>query len=166
MKTAKTLLAALAVLAVYACAPAPAPTEMATAGTPADEQAIRDLMERVETAWNNRDVAAMVATVAEDWQGISPDGKHTVGRAAYQENMTADFAMERPEGMALSIDVGYIQWHGADVAAIGGTFSVSGVPEGAPRTGSWLSVVTRSGDAWLSNNGLVATLMPEPAGGN
>jgi len=166
MKTAKTLLAALAVLTVYACAPAPAPTEMAMAGTPADEQAIRDAMDRVETAWNNKDVAALTATVTEDWQGISPDGRHTVGRAAYEETLTTEFAMERPEGMALSIDVGYIQWHGADVAAVGGTYSVSGLPEGAPSTGSWLSVMTRSGDQWLSSNSLVASQVPEPTGGN
>jgi hypothetical protein len=147
MKTAKTLVAALVVLAVYACAPAPAPTEMATAGTPADEQAIRDLMERVETAWNTKDAAAM-------------------RRAAYEENLKSEFAEERPEGMALSIEVGYIQWHGADVAAVGGTYSVSGLPEGVPSTGSWLSVVERSGGQWQSSNGLVARFVPETGGGN
>jgi uncharacterized protein (TIGR02246 family) len=166
MKTAKTLVAALVVLAVYACAPAPAPTEMATAGTPADEQAIRDLMERVETAWNTKDAAAMSMTVTDDWQGISPDGKHTMGRAAYEENLKTEFAEERPEGMALSIEVGYIQWHGADVAAVGGTYSVSGLPEGVPSTGSWLSVVERSGGQWQSSNGLVARFVPETGGGN
>jgi len=166
MKTAKTLAAALAVLAVYACAPAPAPTEMATAGTPADEQAIRDQMERIETAWNTKDAAAMAMTITDDWQGISPDGRHTVGRAAYEENLKTEFAMERPEGMALSIEVGYIQWHGADVAAVGGTYSVSGLPEGTPNTGAWLSVMVRSGGQWLGSNGLVAQFVPDTAGGN
>ncbi len=166
MRFTKTLLAAVAVLAVYACAPAPAPTEMATAGTPADEQAIRDQMERIETAWNAKDVAAMTATITDDWQGISPDGKHTVGRAAYEQNLTTEFAMERPEGMALSIEVGYIHWHGANIATVGGTYSVSGLPDGTTPTGSWMSVLTRSGDQWLSANGLVAAFVPEEGGGN
>lgn len=166
MKTAKTLVAALAVLAVYACAPPPATTEMATAGTPADEQAIRDLFERVEAAWNAKDGAGMLATMAEDVQFISAEGEHIVGRAAYEEMMTREFAMERPEGMSLSIEVGYIQWHGADVAAVGGTWSVSGLPEGVPSTGAWMNVVTLHDGQWLGTNSLVATRPAEMAGGN
>lgn len=165
MKAAKKMLAVAAVLAVYGCAQPPAPEPMAMAGTPADEQAIRDVIERVETAWNAKDAAGMAALVTEDYNGISPEGRHTVGRADYEANAQAEFAQERPEGMALAIEVGYLQWHGADTAAVGGTWTVTGVPDETP-TGSWLSVVKRSGDQWLMSNGLVAMHVPEPAGGN
>ena len=162
MKAAKKLLAVAAVLAVYGCAQPPAPEPMAMAGTPADEQAIRDVIERVETAWNAKDAAGMTALVTEDYNGISPDGKHTAGRAAYEANAQAEFAQERPEGMALAIEVGYLQWHGADTAAVGGTWSVTGLP--MEEKGSWIVVVKRTGDQWLMSNGLVAMFVPEPAG--
>jgi uncharacterized protein (TIGR02246 family) len=162
MKAAKKLLAVAAVLAVYGCAQPPAPEPMAMAGTPADEQAIRDVIERVETAWNAKDAAGMAALVTEDYNGISPDGKHTAGRAAYEANAQAEFAQERPEGMALAIEVGYLQWHGADTAAVGGTWSVTGLP--MEEKGSWIVVVKRTGDQWLMSNGLVAMFVPEPAG--
>ncbi len=164
MKTAKAFLAVATMAAIAACAPAPAP--MAMAGTPADEQAVRDFFERVETAWNSKDAAAMTAMVTEDYNGVSADGEHTMGRAAYGESVTTDFAGARPEGMMLSIDTSYVQWHTADVATVGGPWSVSGLPEGAPSTGSWMCVVERSGDQWLMSNGLVANFVPPPSGGN
>jgi uncharacterized protein (TIGR02246 family) len=162
MKAAKKLLAVAAVLAVYGCAQPPAPEPMAMAGTPADEQAIRDMIERVETAWNAKDAATMTSLVTEDYNGISPEGRHTVGRADYEANAQAEFAQERPEGMALAIEVGYLQWHGADTAAVGGTWSVTGLP--MEEKGSWIVVVKRTGDQWLMSNGLVAMFVPEPAG--
>lgn len=164
MNTAKALLAVVTMAAIAACAPAPAP--MAMTGTPADEQAIRDLFERVETAWNTKDAAAMTAMVTEDYNSVSPDGEHTMGRAAYGESTAAEFAGERPEGMMLSVDTAYVHWHTADVATVGGPWSVSGLPEGAPSTGSWMCVVKRTGDQWLMSNGLVASFMPNSAGGN
>jgi uncharacterized protein (TIGR02246 family) len=162
MKAAKNLLALVAVLAVYGCAQPPAPEPMAMAGTPADEQAIRDMIERVETAWNAKDAATMASLVTEDYNAINPEGRHTMGRAAYEANTQAEFAAERPEGMALSVDTGYVQWHGADAAAVGGTWTVTGVP--MEQKGSWMAVVKRSGDQWQMSNGLVATFVPEPAG--
>ncbi|HUF47848.1 MAG TPA: SgcJ/EcaC family oxidoreductase [Vicinamibacterales bacterium] len=166
MKSATTLLALVMTVAIAACAP-PAVPPAPMAGTPADEQAIRDLMQRISTAWNAKDAAAMVAMVTDDYQAINPEGRHTQGKAAYEATTTTEFEAPRPEGMALSIDTGYVQWHSADVAAVGGTWSVTGLPAGTPGTnGSWIVVVKRSGDQWLMSNGLVATFVPPPAGGN
>ena len=167
MRTSATGLVALAfAVAIAACAPPPAPPAP-TAGTPADEQAIRAMIDRVETAWNAKDTAAMVATVTDDYQGIAPDGRHTQGKAAYEANTKMEFEGARPEGMMLGIETGYVQWHSADAAAVGGTWTVSGLPAGTPgEKGSWMVVVRRSGDQWLMSNGLVATFMAPPAGGN
>lgn len=160
------VLAFCAIVAVAACAPPP-PPPAPTTGTPADEQAIRDMVERIEVAWNAKDTAALVAMTAEDYQGISPEGRHTQGRAAYEANTKMEFEGPRPEGLALSIDTGYVQWHSADVAAVGGKWNVTGLPAGSPgTTGSWMIVVKRVGGQWMTSNGLVATFTPPPAGGN
>jgi uncharacterized protein (TIGR02246 family) len=134
-------------------------------GTPADEQAIRDIVERVEAGWNAKDVAGLVAMVTEDYQGLSADGKMTNGRAGYEANLKTEFEMARPEGFALSLETGYVDWHGATTAAVGGTFAVAGLPAGMPNTGSWLCVFSRAGDQWLISNALVADFVPPPATG-
>lgn len=166
MRRVTTLLTLATVFVIAACAPPPAPPAPTT-GTPADEQAIRDTIERIEVAWNAKDTAAMVAMVTDDYQAISPDGRHTQGKAAYETSTKTEFEGPRPEGMALAIDTGYVQWHSVDAAAVGGTWTVSGLPAGTPGDkGSWIVVVKRTGGQWLMSNGLVATFTPPPAGGN
>jgi uncharacterized protein (TIGR02246 family) len=166
MRSAKILVASAAIVAIGACAPA-APPEPAMP-TDADRQALTDLMARVETAYNAMDTAGMLATITDDYTSISSDGTRTEGKAAYEANMAEEFAGERPEGFSLSIDVGYIQFIGADAASVGGTWSVAGVPEGMPNSGSYLVVAVRSGDMWLTRNTVVAQYTPEPMdeGGN
>jgi hypothetical protein len=159
MRSAKILTAAVAIFLFQACAPAPAPEPAQP--TDADRQALVDLMTAVETAYNAQDVAGMLATVADDYQGIGPDGTHTQGKAAYEANLVEEFAEPWPEGFALSIETGYVHFHGADAATVGGTYSVAGLPEGAPNTGSWIVVGTRVGEQWLTSNALVATFVPE-----
>ena len=166
MRSAKILVASAATVALGACAPA-APPEPAMP-TDADRQALTDLMERVETAYNAMDTAGMLATIADDYLAISSDGTRIEGRAAYEAQMAEEFAGERPEGFSLSIETGYIQFIGADAASVGGTWSVTGVPEGAPNSGSYLVVAVRSGDTWLTRNVVVSQYVPEPMaeGGN
>lgn len=162
MKMTRALGVVAAVVAVQACATAAPP--MAMSGSSDDEQAILAMVESIETAWNAKDVAAMTGMIAADYHGLSSEGTLTSGLAAYEAMLTEDFAEERPEGMMLSLEPGYLHWHGADTASVGGTWSVSGLPAGAPGSnGSHLLVVTRQDDAnWKISNVLVSQFVPEP----
>jgi len=160
MQNAKILVAAVAIFALGACAPAPAPAPAEP--TDADRQALMDLMATVATAYNAQDVAGMGATVTDDYNGLSPDGTRIEGKAAYEAQLATEFAEPFPEGFVLSIEVGYTQFHGADAATVGGMYSVAGLPEGAPNSGSYMVLAVRSGDQWLTKNALVAAFVPEP----
>lgn len=149
-----------ALVALSACTPAAEPPPMA--GTPADEDAIRTMIQDVANAWNNMDAAALAAMVTEDYEGINAEGTHIQGRAGYRAQLDTEFAEERPEGFALSLSTGYIDWKNGDVASVGGTYQLAGLPEGMPNTGSWLVVFERGDTGLLMSNALVAAYVPPP----
>ena len=56
-------------------------------GTPADEQAIRDVEARWEAAWNRHDVAGMASTYAPDADAINLAGEWFKGRDAFEQSL-------------------------------------------------------------------------------
>lgn len=161
MMRLRTLAAVCGVVALSACTAAPVEEPVPMAGDTADQAAIEAVMQSVATAWNAKDAAALAAMVTDDYHAIGPDGEHVMGRAGYQADLEAEFAEERPEGFTLTLETGYIDWHSYDLAAVGGTYMVAGLPEGMPNSGSWLVNVERSDTGWLMSNGLVSQFVPE-----
>jgi uncharacterized protein (TIGR02246 family) len=158
MRSLRILTIAAAAIALYGCAQ---PAPVATTGTAADEQTIRDNIEKYVAAWNKADVATMAGSVTDDYQEINPDGQHVKGRAAYQQMLEKNVAA-RPAGLTLKAPTGYVHWLKADVASVGGTWSIAGLPAGAPASGSWFVTFLKQGDQWKMSNGLVADFMPPP----
>jgi uncharacterized protein (TIGR02246 family) len=157
MKRIGTLVAALAFIAAYGCAaPAdPVPTE----GSAADEAAIEAGVQSYVAAYNAKDAAAVAAHQTEDYNTITAAGVHIQGRAGYQAHIEEVLAV-LPEGVMLSLETGYIQWHSADLATVGGTYHLVGLPEGVSNSGSWMVSMVRSDTGWLARNGLVAAFQP------
>jgi uncharacterized protein (TIGR02246 family) len=75
----------LAILA-FALILAPAAL-LAQGGSPADEQAIRDIEAQWEAAWNQHDVAAMARNYAPDSDAINLAGEWFKGRAVFVKSL-------------------------------------------------------------------------------
>jgi hypothetical protein len=69
----------------------------------------------------------------------------------------------------MSIETTFVQWQSANVASVGGTFTMAGLPEdappGMPSRGSFLVVVKRDATGWKVMNGLGSPYIPEPTEG-
>ena len=166
--SSRWLLAVVAAVTLSACA-APAPPPMPMQGTPEDDTAVRALVDRYVAAFNANDAAAMAAMVSEDYETVGPDGTHITGRAAYQQMCEAGVADRQAAGMTLTLagTTSYVKWIDANHAVVGGTFTVSGVPAGAPTSGSWMAVAMKGGAGdWQLMSSLAADLMPMPGGGD
>jgi uncharacterized protein (TIGR02246 family) len=153
-KTATWLLGA-ALCTAYACAPAPAPMQ----GTAEDEAAIRAIPGKYTTAFNANDTATMASLVAEDFENVTAAGTHTQGRAAFRQLEERSLTERAVSGLTLTLSAPstYLNWIDARHAVMGGTWSMSGVPAGAPDKGAWMVVVEKSADGqWLMTNSLVA----------
>jgi len=156
--------AALCVLALAACAPAP-PAAPST-GTPADEAAIRSFNTAYADAWNKADVPALVSFVTDDYDGVTPDGKVIKGKAAVEAMEKESAAGRAGIPLKLAIETSYVRFTSATAAATGGTWTVSGAPPGAPgpTKGAWSSTMVKAADgSWKVATALVADYMPPPA---
>lgn len=60
--------------------------------SPADENAIRGHVDEFVAAWNKGDAKAIAQLATEDIEEVSPDGRHTKGRAAYEKGLANWFA--------------------------------------------------------------------------
>jgi len=148
-----TLLATLAVVALPACSPsAPAAT-----GSPADEQAIRDMANQYAAAYGKRDTTALGALVSDDYEAVEPTGQHTQGRAAFESTVGKEFAM-MPAGMTMSMTAGttYVRWVNANTAVAGGTWETTPAMPGMPNKGSWMAVVAKKDGSWKMMSALGA----------
>jgi uncharacterized protein (TIGR02246 family) len=155
------LLAAIAMSAAACASPPPA-----TEGTPDDEVAIRGLAGKYSAAFNANDAAAMAQLVSEDFENISADGAHTKGRAAFQKMEEQGIADRQGAGLKLTLaaTTGYVRWIDAGHAVAGGTYTMAGLPPGAPDKGSWIIVVNKGADGrWVMTNSLVSEFVAPPA---
>ena len=143
-----------------ACAPAPP----AARGTADDEVALRGLAAKYSATFNSNDAAALAQMVSEDFESIGADGVHTKGRAAFQQQEQTGIKDRQSAGLkvTLSAATGYVTWLDANHAVVGGTYSMGGLPPGAPDKGSWIVATKKSADGkWLMTNSLVSE-MPAP----
>lgn len=148
-----TLLAALAVFALPSCsAPAPAAT-----GSPADDQAIRDMANKYSAAYTAKDTAALGALVADDYEEVDPAGAHHQGRGAFEAAVGKELAM-MPAGMSMSMTAttDYVRWVDANHAIAGGTWATTPAMPPMPSKGSWMAVVAKQGNDWKMMSALGA----------
>jgi uncharacterized protein (TIGR02246 family) len=151
------------VLALAACAGMEAP---ATAGSAEDEAAIRGVLTQWGAAYSARDAAGIAALVTENYEEVMPDGRHIQGRAALQAAVAEELGMIPAEvSITLTVTTDFLHWIGADAAAAGGSWTVTGAPEGSgPSRGSWLGVLRRDTDGqWRMANGLGSAYVPPAA---
>jgi uncharacterized protein (TIGR02246 family) len=151
-------LACLSVLALAACA---APT----AGSAADETALRAMGGKYADAFNKKDAAALAAMVTDDYQAVSPDGTEVKGKAAFEETEKQSAAGRTGMDLKLSVQTTIVKWAGADHAAIGGTWTMAGIPAGmGGDKGAWSGVAEKGADGqWRLATGMVAQYVPPPA---
>jgi uncharacterized protein (TIGR02246 family) len=151
----------LAVIAVAACAPPPAPAT----GTAADDAAIRAIGPAYADAWNKADVPALLAFSAEDYEGVRPDGTVIKGRAAVESDLKASAAARAGLPLTLSVETTLLKWTSAASATTAGTWTLAGLPPGmGGNKGAWTSTVVKGADGqWRMATGLVAEFVPPPA---
>ena len=149
------------VLTMAACARAQAPAT----GTPEDEAAIRANGPKFAEAWNKGDVAAISAMIRENYHSVGPDGKLIEGREANATVEKESAAQRAGLGLTLSIQTSYIHWVNANNAAVGGTWTLSGLPPGAgAEKGAWMTLTQKATDGqWRIGSALVAEYHPPPA---
>lgn len=147
-------------LMVAACAPPPAPTS----GTAADEAALRGMGAKYADAFNKGDATALAAMVTDDYQAVSADGTAITSKAAF-ETMEKDSATKRTGlPLKLSIETMYVKWAGANVATLGGTWAMAGMPPGmGADKGAWTGMAEKGADGqWKLATGLVAEYVAPP----
>jgi uncharacterized protein (TIGR02246 family) len=161
MKKNLWMLSAVLCLAIAACAqPAPA-----TQGTADDEVTIRGMAAKYAQAFNANDVPALAQMVSDDFESVGADGVHTKGRAAFQQMEEKSVQDRQAAGLRLTLSTAtsYMRWVDPTHAVIGGTYSMAGLPLGAPDKGAWIVVTKKDADGkWLMANSLVAEMAPPP----
>jgi uncharacterized protein (TIGR02246 family) len=136
-----------------------------TAGSSADETALRGMGAKYADAFNKGDSAALAAMVTDDYQVVAPDGTEVKGKAAFEEAEKKSATERTGLGMKLDVKTTYVKWAGADHAAIGGTWTMAGVPAGmGGDKGAWSGLAEKGADRqWRLATGLVAQYVPPPA---
>jgi uncharacterized protein (TIGR02246 family) len=132
--------------------------------TAADSTAIADLGTSFSTAWNAGDAAGLTQLVAEDYYGVEPDGSVVDGRNAYETMATADVTERAGSGMTLAIDPRRTVFLNGTNAVSAGTWTLGGLPAGAPPVkGSYIVVATKGTEGtWLIKSSLAAEFVPPP----
>jgi len=144
-------LACVGVLVLAACS-------AATSGSAADEAALRGMGAKYAAAFNAGDTAALAAMVTDDYEVVGADGTEVKGKAAFEEAEKKSAAQRTGLGLKLDVKTTYVKWMGADHAALGGTWTMAGVPPGmGGDRGAWSGVASKGSDAvWRLATGLVA----------
>jgi uncharacterized protein (TIGR02246 family) len=119
----------------------------AATGTPADEQAIRELGNRYAAAYSARDTSLVSAIIAEDYEEVAPTGQHHRGRAEAMAAAAAEFA-QMPMSMPMTATTDYVRWLSGTAAVAGGTWKMTTPMPGTPTQGSWMAVAVKQGDDW------------------
>jgi uncharacterized protein (TIGR02246 family) len=129
-----------------------------TMGTPADDAAVREMGARYADAFNKGDAAALAGLVTEDFQAVSTDGTMTTGRAAFEDSEKKQAAARVGLPVKLVVTTTFVKWAGATHAAVGGTWTLAGVPAGmGADKGAWSSLAEKGADGqWRLSTALVA----------
>lgn len=146
----RTLDLALAIGALGACAPAPAPPVAAAVQNTAAEEA---KMRADLTAWfehyNSGNADGIAAQYADDAILMPPNAPAATGRTAIRAFMAADTKNTKAAGLTLRNNGVSGVGIAGDLAWMGGTFTVVDPKGAAVDTGKYLSVHRKTNGAWL-----------------
>jgi|SRR5215469_11022204 len=101
-------------LALWILIPAAA---CAQGGTAADENAIRALEVRWESAWNRHDVAAMASTYASDSDAVNLAGEWFQGREAFEKSLE-ELHSEKTKGSVWQTEQTHIRFLTPQIAIV------------------------------------------------
>ena len=130
--------------------------------TTADEEAIAQLDDRFREAWSNRDAKAIAALYTEDASGVGAMGETVSGRMAIEEREAKGFAA-LPEGAQLEFEQLSLRFSRPTIGIADGTWTMSGLPEGAPAEGLYTEVCVKKDGEWLYTAGLSRVPMVRPS---
>ncbi len=159
-----SLFVAALCLAAACAQPAPPPPPPTT-GSAAEEQAIRAMGPKYAELWNKSDVAGLVQRYADDYEGMPPTGTPLRGRGAVEAQLKDEATQRQGASLTLAVTTSYFRWMGPNAAVLGGPWTMTGLPPGAPGDkGSWTTTVARGADGQFRfTSGLVAQFVPPPA---
>src|SRR5262252_9667597 len=110
-----------------------AATADAQLGTPADEAAIRKILDARNAAYNNHDAKALAATYAHDADLVTGTGRVISGRAAIEKNYVEAFA-GLDKNASVRIDSSKVRFITADSAILDMDGVTTGRTDGAIKT--------------------------------
>jgi uncharacterized protein (TIGR02246 family) len=115
-------------------------------GSPADEAAVRALVEQYQRAFNAHDAATAAAVYTDDGVFVDVSGQAYEGRPAIEKEMAGGDPSRQPR---LSLTVGAVRFIKPDVALMRGTSIVEGgdAPPGQG-AGHWAVVCMKVGGQW------------------
>jgi uncharacterized protein (TIGR02246 family) len=116
-------------------------------------------------AFNKGDSAALAAMVTDDYEVVAADGTEVKGKTAFEEAEKKSATERTGMGLRLDVKTTYVKWAGAAHAAIGGTWTMAGIPPGmGGDKGAWTGLAEKGADGqWRLATGLVAQYVPPPA---
>jgi uncharacterized protein (TIGR02246 family) len=125
----------------------------AQAGTSADQQAIRQIETRWETAWNHHDVAAMASLFAPDASVVNLAGEWFKGREEFARSLESLHSGKARESIWQTQDTD-VRFLSSNIAVVHTHFSSHGEhgPDGAPmppRRGILTRVEVKRHGRWL-----------------
>jgi uncharacterized protein (TIGR02246 family) len=116
-------------------------------GTPADEAAIRKILDARNAAYNNHDAKALAATYAPDADLVTGTGRVISGKAAIEKNYRDAFAGV-DKTASVTIDSSTVRFLTADTAILDMDGVTTGRTDGAIRTHATWVYVKRNGE-WM-----------------
>jgi uncharacterized protein (TIGR02246 family) len=116
-------------------------------GTPADEAAIRKILDARNAAYNNHDAKALAATYAPDADLVTGTGRVISGRTAIEKNYRDAFAGV-DKNASVTIDSSKVRFLTADTAILDMDGVTTGRTDGAIKTHATWVYVKRNGE-WM-----------------
>jgi uncharacterized protein (TIGR02246 family) len=120
-----------------------------TQATTQDEQAIRNIAEQFEAAWNRNDAKRLAAFFADDGDIINPGGRIARGKTEVEKLFTEE-QNGAFKGTRFSMPLKHLRFLKPDIAVAEYEFEINGV-QGPQQTmkGLVTSVLQRDADKWL-----------------
>jgi uncharacterized protein (TIGR02246 family) len=95
-------------------------------GAMTDQEAVLEVVQTFDTAWNRADAEAVAALFAPDGEFVSPSGAITSARAEIKNLLAGEF-QERLQGTTLTTKVDATKFIKQDAALAKGTFTLKGI---------------------------------------
>jgi uncharacterized protein (TIGR02246 family) len=95
-------------------------------GAMTDHEAVLEVVQTFDTAWNRADAEAVAALFAPDGEFVSPSGAITSARAEIKNLLAGEF-QERLQGTTLTTKVDATKFIKQDAALAKGTFTLKGI---------------------------------------